>query len=74
MEVSKKALSRKGTLGSMPKAKGDLLALATSHRCSLSTFLTVSLHRNPSISMQQQSSACECCISVGQTLSYLARY
>ena len=52
MEVSRKALSRKGTLGSMPKAKGDLLALATSHRCSRSTFLTVSLHGNAIVSMQ----------------------
>ena len=56
IEVARKALSRKGTLGSMPKAKGDLLALATSHICSLSTFLTVSLHGNCSVSMQQQSS------------------
>lgn len=44
MEVCRKALSRKGTLGSMPKAKGALLALATSHTCNLSTFLMVSLH------------------------------
>lgn len=49
MEVCRKALSRKGTRGSIPKAKGDLLALATSHRCSLSTFLTVSLHGSPSL-------------------------
>ncbi len=44
MEVCRKALSRKGTLGSMPKAKGALLALATSHTCNLSTFLMVSLN------------------------------
>ncbi len=43
MVASRKALSRKGTLGSSPQAKGALLALKTSHWCSRSVFRTVSL-------------------------------
>ena len=43
METSRKALSRKGTRGSRPKAKGALLARMTSYWCNRLIRRTVSL-------------------------------
>lgn len=43
MQTSRKSLSRNGTLGSRPQAKGALFARSTSHWCSRSTLRIVSL-------------------------------
>ena len=54
MHVSRNSLSRNGTRGSRPQAKGALFARNTSHWCNRSTFRTVSLQAAQSVKFAPQ--------------------